>query len=175
MVKLCFDYGHGGKDPGALYNGRKESIDNLSIGREVARRVRNFGIEVAETRTTDITVGLKERVDYANIGNYDYFISFHRNAFKPEVARGVETFVYPYASPKANKLAYEVQIALTNCGLKNRGVKKADFYVLRRTKMPAILVEIGFLDNTLDNNLLDINRQQIIDELIKAIVLTVLR
>lgn len=175
MVRLCFDYGHGGKDSGAIYNGRKESIDNLSIGREVAKRIRNLGIEVGETRTTDIIMGLKERANFANNGYYDYFISFHRNAFKPELANGAETFVYSYASPKADKLAHRIQIALINCGFKDRGVKRANFYVLKYTKMPAILIEIGFLDNTIDNNIFDNKRIEIIHELTKAIVLETLR
>ncbi len=175
MIRLCFDYGHGGKDSGAIYNGRKESMDNLSIGMEVAKRIRIFGVEVDETRTSDVNVGLKERCDFANKGDYDYFISFHRNAFSPEKATGVETFVHPNASPKANELAMLLQKALVECGFKDRGVKKANFYVLRETKMPAILVEIGFIDNSLDNNILDIKRRQIIHELSKSIILKVMR
>ncbi|WP_353095832.1 N-acetylmuramoyl-L-alanine amidase [Tissierella praeacuta] len=92
MARLCFDYGHGGHDSGAIYNGRKESMDNLSIGMEVAKKVRLSDIYVDETRISDITLGLKER---------------------------------------------------------------ADFYVLRKTKMPAVLIEIGFIDNALDNDLFD--------------------
>lgn len=86
MVRLCFDYRHGGLDSGAIYNGRKESMDNLSIGMEVAKKVRSCGLYVNETRISDITLELKERVDFANNKNCDYFISFHRNAFYPERA-----------------------------------------------------------------------------------------
>lgn len=175
MVRLCFDYGHGGKDSGAIYNCRKESIDNLSIGMEVAERIRMFGVEVDETRTTDEIMGLKERVLFANSGKYDYFISFHRNAFKPEEGSGVETFFYLNGSEKARKLAKRIQDDLVACGFKNRGVKAADFYVLRETKMPAVLVEIGFIDNTLDNTLFDNKRREIIHGISRAIILEVMK
>lgn len=167
MVRICFDYGHGGRDSGAMYKGRKESVDNLNIGIKVAERVRLFGIEVDETRTTDISMGLKERANLANNGKYDYFISFHRNAFRTEEATGVETFIHPKASPKARRLAEDIQKALVICGFKNRGVKTANFYVLRKTRMPAVLIEIGFIDNAL----FDFKRRQIINELSKVIIL----
>lgn len=171
MVRVCFDYGHGGKDSGAVYKGRKECIDNLSIGMEVAKRVRIFGVDVGETRTRDVNLGLKERCDFANVGGYDYFISFHRNAFKPEVGIGAETFIYTNASLRSRELARRMQDALVACGFKNRGIKTADFYVLRKTVMPAVLIEIGFIDNTSDNILFDIKRKEIIHQLTKAIVL----
>lgn len=170
MVRLCFDYGHGGKDSGAIYNGRKESIDNLFVGREVAKVLKSLGFEVYETRNADINMGLKERVDFANKGKYDYFISFHRNAYKPEKANGAETFIYLSASPRAYSLGRAVQKALVICGYKDRGLKKSNFYVLRETSMPAILIEIGFIDNSLDNFIFDHNRELIIREIAKAII-----
>lgn len=171
MVKICFDYGHGGRDPGAVYKGRKESQDNLDIGMRVAERVGMFNLVIGETRALDVGLSLQERVNFANKGDYDYFISFHRNAFKPELANGAETFIHPKASPKARALAEEIQKGLVACGFRNRGVKTADFYVLRKTKMPAVLIEIGFIDNSLDNELFDLKRRQIIHEISKAIIL----
>ncbi len=103
MARLCFDYGHGGSDSGACYNGRKESMDVLDIGRKVAAEVRMHGITVDETRTTDATVSLQQRSDFENMQSYDYFISFHRNAFSPEKATGVET--YTYLNPAQNQRA----------------------------------------------------------------------
>ena len=130
-----------------------------------------FRLEIGETRTYDVNLGLKERVDFANKGDYDYSISFHRNAFKPEVANGAETFIHPQASPKARKLAEEIQKGLVTCGFRNHGVKTADFYVLRRTKMPAVLIEIGFIDNSGENELFDFKRRKTIHEISKVIVL----
>lgn len=173
MVKFCFDYGHGGRDPGAVYKGRRESRDNLEIGRGVAEKLRVFGMEVGETRAWDIDVGLWDRVDFANRGKYNYFISFHRNAFKAGLARGVEVYIHPKSSPKARELGEAIQKSLVQCGFKNRGVKTADFYVLRKTKMPAILIELGFIDNDLDNSLFDMKRVEIINELAKVLICTI--
>lgn len=170
MVKLCFDYGHGGRDPGACYLGRKESDDVLSLGMELASFLRNRGIVVDETRTTDRTVGLWERVRFENKENYDFFISFHRNAYRPEVATGAETFTYLRARPEAYGLASSIQSALAKIGFRNRGVKRGNFYVLRNTRAPALLVEIGFLDNTKDNGLFDSKRKEIVQGLGEAIL-----
>ncbi|VFU11658.1 N-acetylmuramoyl-L-alanine amidase [anaerobic digester metagenome] len=170
MAKICLDYGHGGKDPGAVYKGRKESDDNLSFGKAVAAELKRHGVEVIETRAVDETVSLGERSGVANSGGCDYFISFHRNAFKPEQAKGAETFVYMTPSTKSLQLAERIQKALAGVGFVNRGVKKANFHVLREIKSPAVLAEVGFLDNTGDNQLFDSKR----NEIIKAIVTAVL-
>ena len=174
MVKICFDYGHGGKDPGAVYRGRKEAVDNLDVGMKVARKLGRLNVEVGETRTCDVGLSLEDRANFANKGSYDYFISFHRNAFKAEVANGAEVFIHPKASPKAKALAREVQKALVGCGFRNRGVKTADFYLLRKTKMPAVLIEIGFIDNSKDNQLFDLKKLEIVNEISKAVAYFIL-
>jgi N-acetylmuramoyl-L-alanine amidase len=61
MARLCFDYGHGGNDPGAVYKGRKEADDVLSLGRAVAAVLRRHGVIIDETRTADVSVSLKAR------------------------------------------------------------------------------------------------------------------
>lgn len=170
MARLCFDYGHGGNDSGACYNGRKESNDVLSIGRAVAAEIRRHGVTVDETRTSDSTVSLSERSGFENRNTYDYFISFHRNAFKPEQAKGVETYTYLNPGAKSKSLAQRIQTALVALGFTDRGVKEANYHVLRETKAPAVLVEIGFIDNTGDNNLFDSKRNEIIKALAKAIL-----
>ena len=170
MIKICCDPGHGGNDSGAVYKGRKEKDDNLAIGKAVAKELRRHGVIVDETRTGDKTVSLKERSNLENKGSYDYFISFHRNAFKPEQAKGVETYTYLNAGVKAKGLAAKIQAALVGIGFTNRGVKEANFHVLRETKAPAVLVEIGFIDNTGDNQLFDTKREEIIKAISKAIL-----
>lgn len=170
MGRLCFDYGHGGEDSGAFYNGRKESNDVLSLGCAVAAEVRRHGIEIDETRTNDATVSLNDRSVFENRNAYDYFISFHRNAYEPEQARGVETFTYLNTGANSKSLAEKIQDSLVGLGFVNRGVKQANFHVLRETKAPAVLIEIGFLDNSGDNNLFDAKRNEIIKALAKAIL-----
>ena len=170
MARLCFDYGHGGEDSGAYYNGRKESNDVLSIGKAVASEVRRNGVTVDEIRTSDATVSLWERSNFENRNDYDYFISFHRNAFMPEQARGVETYTYTNQDGNSKAMADKIQSALVNIGFVNRGVKKENFHVLRETKAPAVLIEMGFIDNTGDNNLFDSKRIEIIKGITKAIL-----
>lgn len=170
MAKLCFDYGHGGNDPGASYKGRREADDVIFIGRKIAEEVRRHGIIVDETRTSNATVSLQQRSNFENKNNYDYFISFHRNAFKPEQASGVETFIYLNPGAKAEAMAEKIQRALVAIGFSNRGVKRENFHVLRETKAPAILVEMGFLDNSKDNQLFDSKKEQIIEALASAIL-----
>ncbi|MBU5455245.1 N-acetylmuramoyl-L-alanine amidase [Caproiciproducens sp. MSJ-32] len=161
---------NGGQDSGAVYKGRKESNDVLSIGRAVAAEVRRHGVTVDETRTSDATVSLNERSAFENRNNYDYFISFHRNAYDPEKAKGVETYTYLNGGAKSKALAQRIQTSLVALGFTDRGVKEANYHVLRETKAPAVLVEIGFIDNTGDNNLFDSKRNEIIKALAKAIL-----
>jgi len=149
---------------------RKESDDVLSLGRAVASELRRHGIVVDETRVSDMTVSLTQRSDFENKQVYDYFISFHRNAFKPEQATGVETYTYINAGAKVKELAKRVQNALVGVGFGNRGVKEANFHVLRETKAPAVLIEIGFIDNSRDNALFDSQREEIVKAVAGAIL-----
>lgn len=170
MSRLCFDYGHGGNAPGACYKGRKECDDVLSLGKAVTAEIKRHGVVVDETRTTDTTVSLNDRSDFENRNTYDYFISFHRNAFQPEQAKGVETYTYLNGGSKSKGLAQNIQTSLVALGFTDRGVKEANFHVLRETKAPAVLVEIGFIDNSGDNALFDSKRTEIIKALAKAIL-----
>lgn len=167
-MKLLFDYGHGGNDPGAIYGIRKESNDVLKIGQAIAQKLRAKGHTVDETRTKDTTVSLATRVKKEKNGQYDYFISFHRNAIAPEKAHGAEVFTYPTASNKAKKMAHHLQSALVACGFKNRGVKTAGYYVLKNTRTAAILLEIGFIDHSVDNDLFDQRFEEIVDAIVRC-------
>lgn len=167
---ILFDYGHGGNDPGAIYKGRYESHDVLKVGQEVAKKLRAACITVDETRTNDRTMSLDERVQMEHKKNYDLFISFHRNAFKPEHAQGVEIYVYTSPNATAKALANKLQNALVSIGFKNRGVKTANFYVLKHTKAPALLLEIGFIDNSNDNRLFDAQFYTIVNSVAQAIL-----
>ena len=170
LARLCFDYGHGGEDGGACYKGRKESDDVLSLGKAVAAEVRRHGVTVDETRTSDVMVSLIDRSNFEHRNTYDYFVSFHRNAFQPEAARGVETYTYLNGGAKSKSLAGKIQDSLVALGFKDRRVKEADYHVLRETKAPAVLIEIGFIDNSSDNALFDSKRNGIIKALAKTIL-----
>lgn len=164
-MKVCIDPGHGGKDPGAIgKNNTKEKDITLAIAKKLKFILEDgTNAKVILTRDSDILPwgeksvkeNLKARCDIANKNLVDIFVSIHCNSSKNEFARGVETFYYK-TSQKGFLLAIEVQKSIVE-SIKtiNRGVKFADFFVLRATKMPAILVECGFLSNPEEEKMLN--------------------
>lgn len=166
---ICLDYGHGGKDLGATFGDRKESVEVLLFGQKLAYALRKQGIRVIETRVKDMYVGLDERVRLANQANCDYFISLHRNSSVKVGPKGAEVFIAKQSSKRSLSLARCVQKNLVGMGFLDRGVKREDFYVLRNTRMPAILVELGFINNQIDNNLFDTLQEELVESLARTI------
>ncbi|MFW5648296.1 MAG: N-acetylmuramoyl-L-alanine amidase family protein [Candidatus Alkaliphilus sp. MAG34] len=155
VYKVYIDPGHGGSDPGALGpTGLKEKDINLGIAFKVGQILQRHGISTLLTRQDDRRVELIDRVKMANNDRADYFISIHANSASNPAAMGTETFAFPN-SDIGTKLADAVQKSLVNeIGLANRGVKHGDFFVLKNTKMPAILVEVAFINNPKEEKLL---------------------
>lgn len=158
MTKLVWlDAGHGGKDSGAVGNGLYEKNITLAL----ALRVRDIlldnynGVAVKMTRTTDVFYELSERAKMANNANADFFFSIHVNAGG---GTGYEDFIYnkPQAASIANQKTIHAKVVpvLTKYNIRNRGMKQANFAVVRETKMPAMLVETLFIDNANDAALL---------------------
>ena len=168
---FMLDAGHGGSDSGAVYNGRLEKNDNLRITLAVGERLARSGERVLYTRTDDSTVDLTYRSTMANSAGATYFVSFHRNSAST-VGRGVEVYYYTGLSAQstAARMAAPVQDALVACGFHNRGVKQANFSVLRRTSMPAILVELAFINNEAENAKLDSEFDRIADAIASALL-----
>lgn len=168
---FMLDAGHGGSDSGAVYNGRLEKNDNLRITLAVGERLARSGERVLYTRTDDSTVDLTYRSTMANSAGATYFVSFHRNSAST-VGRGVEVYYYTGLSAQstAARMAAPVQDALVACGFHNRGVKQANFSVLRRTSMPAILVELAFINNEAENAKLDPEFDRIADAIASALL-----
>lgn len=151
-VLIALDPGHGGRDPGAVgIGGLRETDIVLEVGLRVAELLQQQGAEVVLTRTDEREIGLEPRVLTANRANADLFVSIHANAIsmsRPDV-NGVET--YFYSSPSAENLATYLQESMLEAtSLNSRGVKEARFYVLRRTSMPAALLEVGFVTGAVD-------------------------
>ncbi|MGL4345627.1 MAG: N-acetylmuramoyl-L-alanine amidase family protein [Cellulosilyticaceae bacterium] len=169
-MKICLDYGHGGKDSGAVFGSRKESQEVLRLGQQIANKLRAQRIQVVETRTTDVYVALNKRIAYANSQQADYFLSIHRNSCAPIGPKGVEVFTANKCSQQATKLAKTLQQALVRMGFHDRGVKKMNFYVLTQTKMPAILVEVGFINQAIDNFLFDTYEEEIAKQIVNGIL-----
>ena len=168
---FMLDAGHGGSDSGAVYNGRLEKNDNLRITLAVGERLARSGERVLYTRTDDSTVDLTYRSTMANSAGATYFVSFHRNSAST-VGRGVEVYYYTGLSAQstAARMAAPVQDALVACGFHKRGVKQAKFSVLRRTSMPAILVELAFINNEAENAKLDSEFDRIADAIASALL-----
>ena len=168
---IYIDPGHGGVDSGASYGGVYEKNLALSVANKLKANLIQLGYQVLMTRTDDYSVDFKtERSQMANQSNADLFISIHFNAtgLPSSDATGIETYWYQYDpeyQPKINAakhndptrlaeseiLANQVQTSLiSGTGAVNRGVRRDTFAVLRETAIPAILVELGFMDNPSD-------------------------
>ncbi len=155
---ICIDAGHGGYDSGAVNKSRYEKNDNLKITTLLMGILKTQGFEVVLPRTEDKETSLQKRVEIANKANADVFISLHRNAFTNSSACGVENWIYQNTDEKSKQLAQYILNEITSVGVqKNRGVKSGNFYVLRTTKMPACLLELGFISNLQDNIVFDTN------------------
>lgn len=157
-MKIVVDAGHGGFDNGARFEGRREKDDTLALSLAVGKILEDNGVDVEYTRTDDIYQTPYEKAMIANDANADYFVSLHRNAMPvPGTASGVETLVYEDSGIPA-VMGRNINEELENLGFHNLGISvRPNIVVLRRTEMPAILVEAGFIDNPADNTLFDNN------------------
>ena len=171
--KIMLDAGHGGNDPGAVYGGRQEKDDNLRLAMAVGNILSQNGIDVVYTRTDDVYQSPIEKARLANASGADYFISFHRNSSpEPNQYSGVETLVYNQSGRKLT-MAQNINRALENIGFKNLGVKSRPGLVgLRRTRMPALLIETGFINTPEDNERFDENFNEIARAIADAILTT---
>ena len=148
-MKFYLDFGHSGKDSGAVgFNGTFESNVVLKIGLILKSMLESHGHTVITTRIDDTYYSLSYRTNKANKYNCDYFISLHMNSFSNRNARGCEVWVYD----KSSRLYSTSQSICNNLSktlnTPNRGVKVSkNFAVLRKSSMPALLVEIDFISN----------------------------
>jgi len=144
--RIAYDAGHGGTDPGAVNGCVYEKNLNRRMADAIISKLRGLGAEVIDIRQNDEYVDLADRARKANDAAAHIFVSGHHNSAVPE-ARGIETYHYPgnyYGSLLADAIHQHVAPA---SGLANRGVKQANFQVLRETSMPAVLIEFGFISN----------------------------
>lgn len=155
---IMLDAGHGGRDPGAVYNNRQEKDDALALTLAVGEILQNRGIDVLYTRTTDIYESPYQKAMEANEAGVDFFISIHRNSYPTDnTVSGVESLIYDKSGLKL-KMAENINEQLETIGFVNLGVKeRPGLVVLKRTKMPAVLIEAGFINSDADNKLFDSN------------------
>lgn len=157
-IRIFIDQGHNPQNPnaGAEGNGLREQDVTYAVGQELARLLRqngNYEVLLSRNSPTEILgnsngESLRQRVEAANAFGADYFISIHTNASEISTAQGSEAIVYNQNSaaiPLAKSILQGLEYAT---GFPERGVySRPTLYVLRRTKMPAVLVEIGFITN----------------------------
>ncbi|MBF2026692.1 MAG: N-acetylmuramoyl-L-alanine amidase [Oscillatoriales cyanobacterium C42_A2020_001] len=144
-VVVVIDPGHGGPDPGAVgIGGLQEKGIVLDIGAKVAAILQQRGVYAMLTRADDRDLDLEPRVQMAEQVNATVFVSIHANSIsldRPEVS-GLETYYFQSGSELAQTIH---QAILQTTGVMDRGVRTARFYVLRKTSMPSVLVEVGFV------------------------------
>ena len=143
---VVVDAGHGGKDNGAFRRfGGAEKTATLDVARRLERNLRESQLKTVMTRSGDEFISLERRVEIENAQKNSVFISIHFNDSRRRGIHGYETY---YNSPGSRELALRIQQKLmTIPHSMNRGVKRANFRVLRLAKFPAVLVECGFLSN----------------------------
>lgn len=154
---ITIDPGHGGSDSGAVGpNGYTEKEGAFAISQKVASILNQSGAKVVMTRDSDVDVygpnasarnELQARVDVGNNANSDIFVSIHCNAFVNPAANGTQTFYYG-SSYQGQRLAQSIQEKMIEAnGLRDRGISTCNFYVVKHSYMPAVLIETAFITN----------------------------
>lgn len=158
--RIAIDPGHGGSDSGAIGpTGIMEKSVTMRVSRELKRLLEAEGATVILTRTGDTEVSekgasatsveeLQARCDVANNANADIFLSIHADAFTNREVKGTTAYYYTKGTKQSKQLADNVRTALIDAiGTVDRGTQSCNFYVVKHTDMPAILVEISFISN----------------------------
>ena len=166
--KITIDAGHGGNDSGAIGpTGIMEKTVTLRIANEVRRLLMAEGATVYMTRDTDTEVSpkganasdieeLQARCDVANQNASDVFVSIHMDSFSSGAAKGTTGYYYSLGSQKSRDLADKVRSGVIDqIGTQSRGTQSCNFYVVKHTDMPATLVEVAFISNPTEEQLLD--------------------
>lgn len=152
--RIVIDAGHGEKDPGAIgASGAFEKDFNLSLAQKVYQLIDQEPLfEARLTRENDQFIKLKDRAAIANDWNADVLISIHGNTFEDPTVSGTETIYYnPESVPLAQKLQEEVAAALN---IRDRGVRMEEFVILTSARVPAVIVEVGYLTNPQEEDML---------------------
>lgn len=174
MATIVLDAGHGGADSGAVYGSRVEKDDVLALTLAVGEILENNGVSVIYTRTDDIYETPSQKAAEANAANADYFVSIHRNSTPvPNSYSGVETLVYNKYG-EAYDLAVNINEQLSRIGLNNLGInERKNLVVLRRTSIPAVLLEIGYVNTDADNAFFDARFDDIANAIARGILETI--
>lgn len=169
-VRIFLDAGHGGKDSGATKGSRHEADDVLKVVKKVGKKLEETysNVVVGYSRTSDIYESPSKKASDGNSFNADYFFSFHRNAYNGS-AKGWETEYKSHSTVK-DSIMSDLNKRMKQIGFAIRGDKQRDnLAVLNQTSMPALLFEIGFIDNSGDNSIFDSKFDKIVDAFVEVI------
>lgn len=162
-ITVVIDAGHGGKDDGMTIEGYTEKEIVASIAQKIKQKNSDKNVIIHLTRSDDNFISLQDRTNFINEVKPDLVLSLHVNGNKNTEASGLELYISPknamYA--KSKTIADDLNSRLvTNHKLNSRGVKEANFTMLRDSKYPSITVELGFLSNAVDRAYLTNDEQQ---------------
>lgn len=167
-VRIFLDAGHGGKDSGAVLGKRKEKDDVLKLVLAIGKKLTAAGYTVGYSRKTDIYESPTKKAQDSNAFKADYFFSFHRNCYNKS-AKGYETLYYCHSTFKDGFMK-AIRTKMSNLGFVLRSDKnRSDLTVLKKTKAPALLFEVGFVDNTSDNKIFDKKFDKIVQAYVDVI------
>lgn len=176
-INIVLDAGHGGMDKGASYKNVDEAPINLLITKKLEKKLQKLGSKVILTRKDDEDLSknstfhkredMKERVRIINDEKNDLFISIHMNKFDDESVKGLHVF-YNNDSTQSQELAQMIQQQLNIALKQEKQIKKGDFYILKNSRIPGVLIECGFLSN--GENRMDLQNEKYQDQLVNSIV-----
>ncbi|MEH7145840.1 N-acetylmuramoyl-L-alanine amidase [Priestia megaterium] len=157
---IVVDAGHGGYDPGTSGNSSIEKNLALTTAKLVASRLANSGANVFMTRSNDTFISLSGRVDVSEAKHADAFISIHYNASTSSSANGIASFYYSESKDKELAKYIQESMAENAPSMKDMGVRFGDYYVTRENNQRAVLLELGFLSNAHDEQIVSSNAYQ---------------
>jgi len=164
VAKIAMYAGHGGSDPGAVGNGLMEKNFTLGVSNQASNILRSWGYTVLNNRTTDTDRNITRDANLANENNVDAVIELHLNSNAGTPATGTEAFISIHDKGQARAIANAILSRIATLGYRNRGVKtqanaagQDAFGIIRQTRMPAVLVELAFINNPQDMARFNVN------------------
>jgi N-acetylmuramoyl-L-alanine amidase len=164
---VCIDAGHGGTDSGAEYKGKYEKDQTLEMAMLVKQCLESSGVTVVMTRITDVSLELEDRVNVCNNASAVAFVSIHRNYYeKNTTTKGVEAWIHSSKPANSETLAKDILAKLdTVAGVTDRGVKtgtignvNTDYYINAHSKCASCIIELGFMSNNADSEIVTTNK-----------------
>ncbi|MCL2217926.1 MAG: N-acetylmuramoyl-L-alanine amidase, partial [Defluviitaleaceae bacterium] len=157
MARIAIYAGHGGSDPGAVGNGLREKDLTLAVSNQASNILRGWGYTVINNRTTDVDRSITRDANLANSSGVDALVEIHLNSNVGTPGTGTEAFVSIRDNGRARSIANAILQRISWLGFVNRGVKTQTnatgqdaFGILRLTNMPAVLLELAFINNPQD-------------------------